>query len=120
MLTVVANPKGTNQPPSEDRPCIVFSSRRIMAYPYRKGINTGFPMLSDHMEANMADKVFKKFTVVGCSSESYQKAVEIGLSKAADSLHGLAWFEVKEMRGGIGSDGKIEWQASIEVAFKLD
>ena len=77
-------------------------------------------MLSDNMEANMADKVFKKFTVVGCSSESYQKAVEVGLSKASESLHGLAWFEVKEMRGGIGPDGKIEWQAGIEVAFKLD
>ncbi len=68
----------------------------------------------------MADKVFKKFTVVGCSSESYQKAVETGLSKAGESLHSLAWFEVKEMRGGIAPDGKIEWQASIEVAFKLD
>lgn len=68
----------------------------------------------------MADKVFKKITVVGCSSESYEKAVEIGLRKASESLRGLAWFEVKELRGGLGPDGKIEWQASIEVAFKLD
>lgn len=72
------------------------------------------------MEANMADKVFKKITVVGCSSESYEKAIEFGLSKAGESLRGLAWFEVKELRGGLGSDGKIEWQASLEVAFKLD
>lgn len=86
----------------------------------REGINPRSPMLSTNMEANMADKVFKKFTVVGCSSESYQKAVELGLSKAGESLHGLAWFEVKEMRGGLGPDGKIEWQASVEVAFKLD
>ena len=67
----------------------------------------------------MADKVFKKITVVGCSSESYQKAVEFGLSKAGESLRNLAWFEVKEMRGGLGPDGQIEWQATVEVAFKL-
>ena len=68
----------------------------------------------------MADKVFKKITVVGCSSENYEKAVEAGLNKAGDSLRGLAWFEVKELRGGLGPDGAIEWQASVEVAFKLD
>lgn len=68
----------------------------------------------------MADKVFKKISVVGCSSESYEKAVEAGLNKAGESLRGLAWFEVKELRGGLGQDGKIEWQAGVEVAFKLD
>ena len=77
-------------------------------------------MLSGVTEANMADKVFKKITVVGCSSESYEKAVELALGKAGESLRGLAWFEIKEHRGGLGSDGKIEWQATVEVAFKLD
>ena len=68
----------------------------------------------------MANKVFKKINVVGCSSDSYEKAVELGLSKAGESLRGLAWFEVKELRGGLGPDGKIEWQVGLEVAFKLD
>lgn len=68
----------------------------------------------------MAEKVFKKITVVGCSSETYEKAIQAGLSKAGDSLRGIAWFEVKELRGGLGQDGKIEWQASVEVAFKVD
>ena len=27
---------------------------------------------------------------------------------------------VKEFRGGLSSDGRIEWQATIEVAFKVD
>jgi len=41
-------------------------------------------------------------------------------TKASENLRGLAWFEVKEFRGGLGSDGEIEWQATIEVAFKID
>jgi flavin-binding protein dodecin len=32
----------------------------------------------------------------------------------------MAWFEVTELRGAI-KDGKTsEWQATIEVAFKVD
>ena len=68
----------------------------------------------------MADKVFKKISVTGCSAESYERAIEVAVEKASESLRGLAWFEVKELRGGLAADGQIEWQASIEVAFKVD
>lgn len=67
----------------------------------------------------MADKVYKKITVVGCSDESYEKAVEIAVHKASDSVRNIAWFEVKEQRGGV-VDGRIEWQATIDVAFKVE
>ena len=68
----------------------------------------------------MADKVFKTISVTGCSDKSFEKAVEIAVRKASDSVHGLSWFEVKELRGGIGKDGEIEWQATVDVAFKVD
>jgi flavin-binding protein dodecin len=67
----------------------------------------------------MPDRVYKRISVTGCSETSIEKAVEIAVAKASESLHGLAWFEVKELRGGI-RDGVIEYQASIEVAFKVD
>lgn len=68
----------------------------------------------------MTTKVFKKINVTGCSSESFEKAIETAIEKASESLRNLSWFEVRELRGGLGSDGQIEWQANIEVAFKLD
>ena len=68
----------------------------------------------------MAERVFKKISVTGCSSESFEKAIENAVEKASESLRGLAWFEVKEFRGGLGSDGDIEWQSTIDVAFKID
>jgi len=68
----------------------------------------------------MSEKVFKQIKVVGTSSVSYEKAIEAAVRKASESVHGLAWFEVREFRGGIGDDGEIEWQASVEVAFKVD
>jgi flavin-binding protein dodecin len=76
--------------------------------------------LISQKEELMADKVFKKITVTGCSSESYEKAIEAAVNKASESLRGVAWFEATEFRGGLGSDGAIEWQATVEVAFKVD
>jgi flavin-binding protein dodecin len=68
----------------------------------------------------MTSKVFKKICVTGCSNESYEKAIEVAVEKTSESLRNLAWFEVKELRGALGNDGRIEWQATIEVAFKVD
>ena len=68
----------------------------------------------------MADKVFKKIRVVGCSSESVEKAVELAVAKTGESVRGMGWFEVIETRGAI-ADGKVtEWQVSIDVGFKVD
>jgi flavin-binding protein dodecin len=71
-------------------------------------------------EVAMADKVFKKIRVVGCSKESFKHAIELAVEKAGQSVHGMAWFEVVEMRGAI-ADGKVaEWQAALDVALKVD
>ena len=67
----------------------------------------------------MPDIVYKKITVTGCSTDSYERAIETAVEKASQSLRGLAWFEVTEFRGGI-RDGALEYQATIEVAFKID
>lgn len=68
----------------------------------------------------MSEKVFKQITVTGCSSESYEKAIEAAVEKASESLRSLSWFQVTEFRGGIGPDGGIEYQATLNVAFKVD
>jgi flavin-binding protein dodecin len=68
----------------------------------------------------MSEKVFKKITVTGCSQDSYEKAIEAAVSKASESLRGLSWFEVTEFRGGISPEGNLEYQATLDVAFKID
>jgi hypothetical protein len=68
----------------------------------------------------MPDKAFKKIQVVGCSMSGLEKAVEMAVAKTGESVHGLSWFEVKEIRGAVLKDGKIEWQATVELGFKVD
>ena len=65
-------------------------------------------------------KAYKKIDVVGISDKSLSDAIDTAIEKASDSLHGLAWFEVMEMRGKI-DDGKVaEYQATVRIGFKLD
>ncbi len=68
----------------------------------------------------MPDKVYKKITVVGCAGESIEKAVDTALAKTGENLHGLAWFEVKEIRGAIANNRTTEWQVTVDVNFKVD
>ena len=68
----------------------------------------------------MAEKVFKKIRVTGCSTTSYEQAIEAAVRKAAESVHAMAWFEVTELRGAIADGEPVEWQATVDVAFKVD
>jgi flavin-binding protein dodecin len=68
----------------------------------------------------MSDKVYKKIRVAGCSDESIEKAIELAISKSGESVHGMAWFELTELRGAINNGKVAEWQASIDIGFKVD
>ncbi len=66
------------------------------------------------------DRTYKKIELVGISAESFEQAIRNAIEKAAESLHGLAWFEVVEQRGHI-TDGKVvEFQVVLKAALKLD
>lgn len=67
----------------------------------------------------MADRVFKKIRITGCSAKSYEKAIELAIAKASETLHGVSWFEVVELRGAVSGGKAVEWQATVDVAFKI-
>ncbi len=68
----------------------------------------------------MNEKVYKRIQLVGCSAASIERAVALALAKASETVHGLAWFEVKEIRGAIANGAPAEWQVTVEVGFKVD
>jgi flavin-binding protein dodecin len=68
----------------------------------------------------MSDPVYKKIEVVGTSPNSFAEATANAVAKAAESVHGMSWFEVAELRGAI-ADGKVkQYQATIRIGFKVD
>lgn len=66
------------------------------------------------------DRVYKKLEVIGVSQTGIEGAVQAALNKASSSLEKLSWFEVGEIHGHIGEDGKVsEYQVVLKVAFEV-
>jgi hypothetical protein len=68
----------------------------------------------------MPNHVYKKIEVVGSSPDGFQAAVERGLSKAAESVHNIRWFEVVESRGNVEDGNIANWQVTLKIGFTLD
>lgn len=66
------------------------------------------------------NRTYKKIEVIGVASGSIEDAIEAALSKAHQTLDKLSWFEVEEVHGHIGPDGKVaEYQVILKVAMEL-
>ena len=69
----------------------------------------------------MADQTFKMTKLVGESSDSIESAVRAALATSAQAVHGQSWAHITDLRVSLNADGSVEtWQASVEVAFKVD
>lgn len=65
-------------------------------------------------------RTYKKVEVIGISDVGIEDAIQQAVSRAQASLEKLSWFEVQEVRGHIGDDGKVnEYQVVIKVSFEL-
>ncbi len=68
----------------------------------------------------MESRTYKLIDLVGVSNESYSEATKNAIARAAETLRGLGWFEVTELRGLI-QNGKIsEYQVTVKVGFRLE
>ena len=62
---------------------------------------------------------YKVVELVGTSSEGIDQAIEGAIARAGETLKGLDWFEVKEIRGQI-QDGKVAWyQVKLGIGFHV-
>lgn len=68
----------------------------------------------------MSEHVYKVMELVGSSTKGVEQAIENAVSKAAQSVRNLRWFEVVETRGHI-EDGKVaHYQVKLKVGFTLE
>jgi len=67
----------------------------------------------------MAGHIYRKTEVVGTSQAGIDDAIKAAIGRASQTLKGLDWFEVKEIRGNI-ADGRIsEYQVTVSIGFRL-
>ena len=68
----------------------------------------------------MSDSVYKILTLVGTSTESWEKAAAAAIEMAAKTVRDLRIAEVEELDMQI-SDGKVAaYRAKVRVSFKYE
>jgi flavin-binding protein dodecin len=67
----------------------------------------------------MDNRTYKLIEIVGVSEDSYAEATKNAIDRANETLKGLGWFQVTELRGLI-QDGQVsEYQVTLKVGFRL-
>jgi len=68
----------------------------------------------------MAEHVYRVSEIVGTSPDGVDAAIRTGVERAAQTLRGLDWFEVTEIRGQIDEGGIAHYQVGLKVGFRLE
>ncbi len=68
----------------------------------------------------MPDHVYKVVEVVGSSTESIADAARNAVSKAAETLRNIEWFEVENIRGHVVDGAVDHFQVTTKIGFRLE
>jgi dodecin len=68
----------------------------------------------------MSSHSYRVTEIVGTSNEGIDDAIKGAIAHAAETLHGLDWFEVTEIRGHIDGASVGHVQVGLKVGFRLD
>jgi dodecin len=66
----------------------------------------------------MADSVYKVITLIGTSTESWERAAAVAVERAAETLEDLRVAEVKELDMQLEGGKVIAYRAKVKVSFK--
>lgn len=68
----------------------------------------------------MADSVYKVITLIGTSTESWEKAAAAAVERASQSLRDLRVAEVRELDMQLEEGKVVAYRAKVKVSFKYE
>jgi dodecin len=68
----------------------------------------------------MANRTYRVTEIVGTSPDGIDQAVRNGISRAAQTLRHLDWFEVTQIRGQVVDGAAQHVQVGMKVGFRLE
>ena len=68
----------------------------------------------------MADSVYKVITLIGTSTESWERAAAVAIERASQSLRDLRVAEVKELDIQLEEGKIVAYRAKVKVSFKYE
>ena len=67
----------------------------------------------------MDARTYKLIELVGVLPHSYAEATKNAIARAGETLKGLDWFEVTQLRGLIHDGTIAEYQVTVKVGFRI-
>jgi flavin-binding protein dodecin len=67
----------------------------------------------------MPERTYKLIELVGISEVSTEEAIRNAVARAAQTLKGLDWFEVTEVRGLLHEGQVSQFQVKLKVGFRI-
>jgi len=64
-------------------------------------------------------RTYKLIELVGTSPVSYAEATTNAIARAGETLRGLGWFQVTELRGLLAEGAISEYQVTLKVGFRV-
>jgi dodecin len=68
----------------------------------------------------MSDHTYRVTEIVGTSPDGVDAAIKSGIKRASETLRGLDWFEVGEIRGHLENGEIAHFQVAMKVGFRLE
>jgi flavin-binding protein dodecin len=68
----------------------------------------------------MDEHVYKSIELTGSSKVSIEEAVKNAISKAAETIHNMRWFQIVDSRGYIEEKNVSYWQVTLKIGFTVD
>ena len=69
--------------------------------------------------ADNAPRTYTLIELVGTSPVSYAEATKNAIERAGETLRGLGWFQVTELRGLLEEGTISEYQVTLKVGFRV-
>ena len=66
----------------------------------------------------MADSVYKVITLIGTSTESWERAAAVAVERASQTLEDLRVAEVKELDMQLEEGKVVAYRAKVKISFK--
>ncbi|GJO01106.1 hypothetical protein NJB1907f44_47420 [Mycobacterium marinum] len=68
----------------------------------------------------MSDHAYRVIEIVGSSADGVDAAIRNGLTRAAQTMRALDWFEVESVRGHLVDGAVGHFQVTMKVGFRLE
>ena len=68
----------------------------------------------------MSSHTYRVTEIVGTSPDGVDAAIRSGIKRASQTLRGLDWFEVGEIRGHLENGEISHVQVAMKVGFRLE